>query len=89
MHGGDLNPDELQALSRFYREEIERHLDYLQETGFLGERYEEAIQPACERFLSQLDRVCWRADFPLVAETLLRSFDSLTRLSELERPPSN
>jgi hypothetical protein len=84
-----LNPDQQRALSSFYREEIERHLDLLQETGFLGGRYESTIQPACERFLSQLDRVCWRADFPLVAETLLRSFDTITRLSELEKPASH
>ena len=28
--------------------------------------------------------VCWRADFHAVAETLLQSFDALTRLSELD-----
>jgi hypothetical protein len=34
--------------------------------------------------MTDLDQVCWRADFPAVAETLLQSFDALTRLSELD-----
>ena len=34
--------------------------------------------------MTDLDRVCCRADFPAVAETLLQNFDTLTRLSELD-----
>lgn len=44
------------------------------------------MERMCRRFLADLDEVCWRSDFPAVAETLLRSFDTLTRLSELDRP---
>jgi hypothetical protein len=76
-----LDPEKVRALSNFYREEFERHLDRLQACGVVAERDE----LACRRFLADLDHVCWRSEFPVVAETLLQNFDTLTRLSELER----
>ncbi len=78
-----MDPDKVRALSNFYREEFQRHLDQLQACGVVAER--DAMEQACRRFLADLDHVCWRSDFPVVAETLLQSFDTLTRLSELDR----
>jgi hypothetical protein len=34
--------------------------------------------------MADLEGVCWRSDFPAVAESLLQSFETLTRLSELD-----
>jgi hypothetical protein len=42
------------------------------------------MRRACNKVMTDLDSVCWRPDFPAVAETLLQNFDTLTRLSTLE-----
>ena len=42
------------------------------------------MRRACNKVMTDLDSVCWRPDFPAVAETLLQNFDALTRLSELD-----
>ena len=79
-----MDPEKVRALSNFYREEFQRHLDHLQASGAVDRK--DDVERMCRRFLADLDLVCWRSDFPVVAETLLQSFDTLTRLSELDRP---
>lgn len=75
-----MEQEKVRALSNFYREEFQRHLDYLEASGVGGEK--PSVERVCRRFLKDLDSVCWRSDFPALAETLLRNFDALTRLSE-------
>jgi len=75
-----LDPEKRRALSEFYREEFLRQLQQL-EAGGLGNAGR--LDRACRKLISDLDRVCWRSDFPAVAETLLQNFDALTRLSEI------
>jgi hypothetical protein len=79
-----LDPEKRRALSDFYREEFLRYLEHLQSTGILSDRNRDAVSDACRWLTTDLDRVCWRADFPALAETLLQSFDTLTRLSALD-----
>lgn len=79
-----IDPDVRRALSAFYREEFLRHLERLESSGLFHEGKGEVLQRACSRFLTDLEQVCWRADFPAVAETLLQGFDALSRLSELD-----
>jgi hypothetical protein len=76
----DVDPEVRRALSDFYREEFLRHLEHLQLNGMK----EDVMRRACSKLMSDLDSVCWRPDFPAVAETLLQGFDALTRLSELD-----
>lgn len=71
-------------LSEFYREEFTRQLEHLQGLGILNEQKREQVDSACDRFLRDLDRFGWRADFAAMAETLLARFDTLSRLSELD-----
>ncbi len=79
-----LDPEVRRALSNFYREEFVRHLEHLQCSGMIHDGNREAIQRACERLVFDLDRVCCWSDFPTVAETILQSFETLTRLSEFD-----
>ncbi len=79
-----MDPLERAALCDFYREEFERQIEHLMRCGILGDETRAAAAPVCRRFLDRLDRVCWRADFPLVAEALLRNFDALTQLSSTD-----
>jgi hypothetical protein len=81
--GGLLDPDKRQALSDFYREEFQRHLEQLQSSGILNDS-NPAVNRACRKLLSDLDLICGRERFSAVAENLLRNFDALTRLSELD-----
>lgn len=77
--------DKNRALSEFYREEFVRYLDFLNGTGILNEDDgRDALRRTCSRLMIDLDRICARADFPAVAETLLQNFDTLTRLSEID-----
>jgi hypothetical protein len=71
------------ALSEFYREEFRRHFEHLQANGVLKDG-NELMRQACHKLLADLDQVCWKTEFPAVAETLLQKFDTLTRLSELD-----
>jgi hypothetical protein len=71
-------------LSDFYREEFLRHIEHLQSQGAVNEASRDAVARAYRKLLADLDRVCGRADFPALAETLLQNFDALTRLSELD-----
>jgi hypothetical protein len=77
-----LEPEKVRALSDFYREEFQRQLDQLHASGAVDETA--AMEKMCRRFLADLDDLCWRADFKAVAETLLKSFDTLTGLSRLD-----
>ena len=75
--------DKNRALSEFYREEFVRYLDFLNGTVILNEDDGgDALRRTCSKLMVDLDRICGRADFPAVAETLLQNFDTLTRLSE-------
>lgn len=75
-----VDPEVRRALSDFYREEFLRHLEHLQLNGMKAD----VMRRACSKVMTDLDSVCWRPDFPAVAETLLQNFDALTRLSELD-----
>jgi hypothetical protein len=82
--GGAVNADKRRALSDFYREEFLRHLAALESNGVVTDENRKAVDTAYRKFMSDLDSICWHADFPAVAETLLQNFDALTRLSELD-----
>jgi len=71
-----------QALTDFYREEFERYLEGLRASGILHDQNREVMDLTCRRLMTDLDRVCTRAEFGRIAETLLQNFDTLTRLSE-------
>ena len=79
-----VDPDMVRVLSDFYREEFLRHLEHLELNGFVHDKNREIIDRAYRKLMGNLEHVCWRDDFPAVAETLLQSFDALTRLSELD-----
>ena len=78
------DPERVRALSAFYREEFLRHLEHLELNGVVHDKNREVVDRAYRKLMGNLERVCWRDDFPAVAETLLQSFDALTRLSELD-----
>ena len=76
-----MDPEKRRALSEFYREEFLRHLQHLQSNGIVdATTSEDAVGGACRWLTTDLERVCWRADFPALAESLLQSFEALTRL---------
>ena len=79
-----MDPDKQRALSDFYREEFLRYIEFFKVNGILSDDSRDAMQQTCAKLMADLDRVCARAEFPAVAETLLRKFDVLTHLSELE-----
>ena len=79
-----MSADRRHALSNFYREEFLRYIEYLQASGILDEHDGETVSRTRRALLARLDDVCVLASFPALAETLLRSFDTLTRLSRLE-----
>jgi hypothetical protein len=76
-----MNTDRRVALSKFYREEFERHIEHLQAAGILNEGRSEAMSRA---LMTRLEDVCLLAGFTEVAETVLQSFDALTGLSRLD-----
>jgi hypothetical protein len=78
------DPQVVRALSDFYREEFLRHLEHLELNGMVHDKNRAIIDRAYSKLMTNLETVCWREDFPAVAETLLQSFDALTRLSELD-----
>jgi hypothetical protein len=71
------------ALSDFYREEFLRYLDHLEAVG-LEDEGRAVLARARETVLSDLDRVCWREQFPALAEKLLQNFDTLSRLTQVD-----
>ena len=82
--GGVLDPEKRRALSDFYREEFARHLAHLQSNGMVTDKNRDAVGDACRWLTKDLDRICRHSDFPALAESLLQSFDALTRLSTLD-----
>lgn len=83
------SPEMRRALTSFYREEFLRHLEHLQKGGLVHDGNRAVIDRAYAKLMKDLDRVCCRDDFPALAESLLQSFDTLTRLSELDRRQSH
>jgi hypothetical protein len=79
-----VDADKRRALSDFYRTEFLRHLEQLESQGLVSDTGREALNRARRRFISDLDAVCWRSDFPALAETLLSRLDTLTKLSDLD-----
>ena len=79
-----MDPDKRRALTDFYREEFLRYLDHFETVGVVDEKGRALIDHARRTFLSDLDRVCWREQFPALAETLLQNFDTLSRLSQVD-----
>jgi hypothetical protein len=75
-----MDVDRRAALSTFYRDEFLRHIEQLQAAGILDESNRE-IAERTQRALLCLDRLCAHRHFPVVAETLLQSFDALSGLS--------
>jgi hypothetical protein len=69
------------ALSKFYKEEFLRHIEYLQAAGILDESNRE-VADRCRAFCARLDELCCLEHFPELAETVLQSFDALSRLSD-------
>jgi hypothetical protein len=78
-----VDPEKRRALSDFYREEFVRHLVVLESSG-VGAGARRVVY---RRLVTDLDRACCRSEFPALAETLLQSFETLTRLSALQRRP--
>ena len=76
-----VDPEVRRALSDFYREEFLRHFEQLPTQRDKGRPRAACLQ---DKVITDLDSVCWRPDFPAVAETPLQNFDALTRLSELD-----
>lgn len=72
------------ALSNFYREEFLRHIAWLEDSGILDETNREVTERACQAFFTRLDDLCGLAQFPELAETVLQSFNALSRLSDLD-----
>lgn len=69
------------ALSNFYREEFLRHIEYLQASGILDDSNRE-VADRCRAFCARLDELCCLEHFPQLAESVLQSFNALSRLSE-------
>ena len=75
------------SLSNFYREEFikcQRCLE--QQREYYSERTISDVEQALTRVLSQLDRLCTKADADKVVSRLLRQFDVLTGLSARTDP---
>ena len=78
-----MDSDRRLALSNFYREEFLRHIEYMQASGILAGGTD-AAERARRALMAHLDAVCALESFPTLAETLLRRFDALSRLSLLD-----
>jgi hypothetical protein len=73
--------------TNFYREEFvkcQRCLE--QQREFYSERAIEDVEEALTRVMSQLDRLCTKADADKVVSRLLRQFDIVTGLSAWSDP---
>ncbi len=79
-----MDPDKRRALSDFYREEFLKHWEQLMASGIINESNRHRVDRVYRRFLTDLESVCWHADFPAKAECLLQGFETLTRLSQLD-----
>jgi hypothetical protein len=77
----------LHSLSSFYREEFvkcQRCLE--QQREYYSEATISDVEKALTRVLSQLDRLCTKADADQVVSNLLRQFDVVTGLSAWTDP---
>jgi hypothetical protein len=75
------------SLSNFYREEFVKCQRCLEEQReFYSDRAIEDVEKALTRVMSQLDRLCTKADADKVVSRLLRQFDIVTRLSGWSDP---
>jgi hypothetical protein len=79
-----VDSDKHEALSKFYRDEFLRQLAQLKRAGVFDDANREVADKVYQLFTIQLDHLCGRPCFPALAETLLKRFDCLTRLSELD-----
>jgi hypothetical protein len=77
----------IHSLSAFYREEfvkcqrcLEQQREYFSETAI------ESVEEALTRVMSQLDRLCTKADADQVVSRLLQQFDVVTGLSAWTDP---
>lgn len=80
-----VDPDKRRALSDFYREEFLSHLVALETSGVCDDTGREIVERTYRRLLNDLDNVCCRSEFAALAETLLQRFETLTRLSAVQR----
>jgi len=53
-------------------------------SGILNDTNRAAVDRACHLVMTRLDHVCDCSRFPAVAERVLQSFDTLTRLSAVD-----
>ena len=75
------------SLSNFYREEFVKCQRCLEEQReFYSDRAIEDVEKALTRVMSQLDRLCTKADADKVVSKLLRQFNIVTRLSGWSDP---
>ena len=73
-----MESDRRRAISDFYREEFLKHIERMEALGIVTLQ---ALDRA-RHHVHCLDEYCEHAEFPLLAETLLQRFDTLSRLSE-------
>ena len=73
-----MESDRRRAISDFYREEFLKHIERMEAQGIVTLQ---ALDRA-RHHVHCLDEYCEHAEFPLLAETLLQRFDTLSRLSE-------
>ena len=77
----------LHSVSSFYREEFvkcQRCLE--QQREFYSQEAIDEVERALTRVMSQLDRLCTKADADKVVSRLLRQFDVVTGLSAWSDP---
>ena len=75
------------SVSDFYREEFAKCQRCLEEQReFYSENVITDVEQALTRVMSQLDRLCTKADADKVVSNLLRQFDVLTGLSAWSDP---
>ena|SRR5688572_27381167 len=77
----------LHSLTNFYREEFikcQRCLE--QQREFYSDRAIEDMERALTKVMSQLDRLCTKADADKIVSRLLRQFDVATGLSARSDP---
>jgi hypothetical protein len=74
-------------LSDFYREEFAKCQRCLEEQReFYSDRTIDDVERALNKVMSQLDRLCTKADADKVISNILRQFDVVTRLSASSDP---
>ena len=82
-----MGEDVLHSLSDFYREEFAKCQRCLEEQReFYSERTISDVEQALTRVMSQLDRLCAKADADEVISNLLRQFDVVAGLSAWSDP---